>query len=206
MTFHQGGNVTVLAPAQQITLPMTGDGAVLDFRMPAPDGLELTRQIRSSSLNRVTPVIMITGETQHGLMAEAFQAGVNFFLFKPVNRTKLLRLVSVTQHSIEHERRRFERLKVNCKVLIVACADRFEGKTLDISSKGMLVQPGRLLPVGRPVNVAVELSPGEASIRATARVMRLVGQECAGLEIQDMKAEDVYRWHEFLLPLSVPRK
>jgi CheY-like chemotaxis protein len=30
--------VTVLAPAQQITLPMTGDGAVFDFRGPFPDG------------------------------------------------------------------------------------------------------------------------------------------------------------------------
>jgi hypothetical protein len=38
MTFHQGGDVTVLASAQQITLPMTGDGAVLDFCGPFPDG------------------------------------------------------------------------------------------------------------------------------------------------------------------------
>jgi len=38
MTFHQGCNVTVLAPAQQITLPMTGDGAVFDFRGPFPNG------------------------------------------------------------------------------------------------------------------------------------------------------------------------
>ncbi|PYU19288.1 MAG: two-component system response regulator, partial [Acidobacteria bacterium] len=37
----------------------------LDLRMPPPDGIELTRQIRSSRLNRVTPVIVITGETEH---------------------------------------------------------------------------------------------------------------------------------------------
>jgi two-component system chemotaxis response regulator CheY len=178
----------------------------LDLHMPVPDGLELTRQIRSSALNRVTPVIVITGETEHGLMARAFQLGVNFFLFKPVDRTKLLRLVSVTQHSIEHEKRRFQRFKVTCKVLIVVGSDRFDGKTLDISSNGMLVQTGRLLPVGTPVNLAMELSPGAAPIRATARVVRVVGQECAGLEIRDMKAEDVYRWHEFLLPLNAPRK
>src|SRR5207302_11378528 len=35
--------------------------------MPPPDGIELTRQIRSSRLNRVTPVIVITGETEHGV-------------------------------------------------------------------------------------------------------------------------------------------
>jgi CheY-like chemotaxis protein len=178
----------------------------LDLRMPAPDGIELTRQIRSNRLNRVTPVIMITGETQHGLMGQAFQAGVNFFVFKPVERAKLLRLVSVTQGSIENERRRFQRSKVACKVSIINGSDRLDGKTLDVSLKGMLVQTDRPLPVGSSVNVAVELSPGAAQIRASARVVRLVGLECAGLEIQNMNSEDVYRWHEFLLRHNVPRK
>jgi hypothetical protein len=112
----------------------------------------------------------------------------------------------MTQQSIEQERRRFQRLKVTCKVSIIAGSDRLEGKTLDISSKGMLVQAGRLLSVGSTVNVGVELSPGAAPIRASARVVRVIGQEFAGLEIQDMNAEDVYRWHEFLLPLNTPRK
>ena len=38
MTFHQRGDVTVLGAAQQIALPMTGNGAVLDFCGPFPDG------------------------------------------------------------------------------------------------------------------------------------------------------------------------
>jgi two-component system, chemotaxis family, chemotaxis protein CheY len=178
----------------------------LDLRMPAPDGIELARQIRSSALNRVVPVIMITGETERGLMARAFQVGVNYFLFKPVDRTKLMRLVRVTQDSIEQERRRFQRLKVVCRVSMVAGSDRLEGKTLDLSSMGMLVQTGRPLSVGTPLKIAIEPSPGAAPIRASARVVRVVGQDCAGLEIQDMNAEDVYRWHEFLLPPDIPRK
>jgi len=46
--------------------------------MPAPDGIELTQQIRSSALTRITPIIMITGETERGIMARAFQVGVTF--------------------------------------------------------------------------------------------------------------------------------
>ena len=38
MTFHQSGDVTVLGAAEQIALPMTGDGAVFDFCGPFPDG------------------------------------------------------------------------------------------------------------------------------------------------------------------------
>ena len=37
MTFHQGNDATVLAAAQQIALPMAGDGAVLDFCGPLPE-------------------------------------------------------------------------------------------------------------------------------------------------------------------------
>ncbi len=38
MTFHQGGDVTVPAAANEIALPMTGNGAILDFRGSFSDG------------------------------------------------------------------------------------------------------------------------------------------------------------------------
>jgi len=38
MTFHQGGDVTVLGAANQVAFPMAGNGAVLNFRGPFPDG------------------------------------------------------------------------------------------------------------------------------------------------------------------------
>jgi hypothetical protein len=38
MSFHQGRDVTVLRPADEIALPMAGDGAVFDFSGPLPDG------------------------------------------------------------------------------------------------------------------------------------------------------------------------
>ena len=45
MSFHQGCDVTVAAAGEQITLPMTGNGAVITLsrQLPAGDGLnELT--------------------------------------------------------------------------------------------------------------------------------------------------------------------
>src|ERR1700674_2300929 len=38
MTFHQGSDVTVLGAANQVALPMAGNGAVLNFRGSFPDG------------------------------------------------------------------------------------------------------------------------------------------------------------------------
>ena len=67
------------------------DAIFLDFNMPPPDGLELIKQARASKLNQTTPVIMITGAADRGLMGRAFQAGATLFLFKPVDRARIQR-------------------------------------------------------------------------------------------------------------------
>ena len=62
------------------------DAIFLDVRMPPPDGIELTRQIRASGLNRRTPIVVITGEEDNAVLKRAFEAGASFFLFKPIDR------------------------------------------------------------------------------------------------------------------------
>ena len=37
MTLHQRGHMTVARPAQQIAFPMTGNGAIFDFRRSLAD-------------------------------------------------------------------------------------------------------------------------------------------------------------------------
>ncbi len=59
------------------------DAVFLDARMPSPDGLELTRQMRSSGLNKKSMVVMISGDREAQFMTRVFEAGVNFVLFKP---------------------------------------------------------------------------------------------------------------------------
>jgi len=51
----------------------------LDMRMPAPDGAELARQVRASRVNASTVIV-----------GRAFEAGVEFLLYKPVEHNKLL--------------------------------------------------------------------------------------------------------------------
>jgi PleD family two-component response regulator len=81
------------------------DAVFLDVHMPPPDGIELARQMRASRLNQKTVIVMITGEEDRGVLGRAFQVGANFFLFKPVDRQVLLRLMRVTQGPIDRERR-----------------------------------------------------------------------------------------------------
>jgi PleD family two-component response regulator len=127
----------------------------LDMHMPPPDGVGLARQIRASRVNASTVIVMITGEEERTLMKRAFDAGVEFFLFKPVERNKLLKLIRVAEGSIERERRRFTRVRLRCRVSLESGNDRLEGTTLDLSLGGALVQAHRAFPSGTLVSRSV---------------------------------------------------
>lgn len=173
----------------------------LDMRMPAPDGAELARQVRSSRVNASTVIVMITGEQDRTVMRRAFDAGVEFFLFKPVERNKLLKLVRVTAGAIERERRRFTRVPLRCKVSLESGNDRLEGTTLDLSLGGAMVQSHRVFPSGTLVTVSLELEAGASHLRSAARVIRTVGTECMGIQFDDLGPQESERLQQFLLPL-----
>jgi Response regulator containing a CheY-like receiver domain and a GGDEF domain len=66
------------------------DMVLTDLEMPRMNGIELTAHIRSKALIKSLPVIMITSRTtqKHRMMAE--EAGINFYLVKPVREDDLL--------------------------------------------------------------------------------------------------------------------
>jgi CheY-like chemotaxis protein len=87
-----------------------------DFRMTFPDGLELTRQMRESGFNKMTPVVLISDDPYLHAMAQGFEAGASFFLYTPIDKDRRLRLVRATQCAIEHERRRTRQVPLRSKV------------------------------------------------------------------------------------------
>jgi CheY-like chemotaxis protein len=173
----------------------------LDMRMPPPDGLQLARHVRASHMNASTVIIMITGEQDRTLMKRAFDIGVEFFLFKPVERHKLLKLIRVAENSIERERRRFTRVPVRCVVLLESNGKQLEGTTIDLSSGGMLVRSYLVFPVGTLVKVKLELRPGTPPLQFEAHVVRTVGSDCMGVQFNRLDTKQAAQLQEFLLPL-----
>ncbi len=173
----------------------------LDMRMPPPDGLELARQVRGSRMNGSTVIIMITGEQDRTLMKRAFDIGVQLFLFKPVERNKLLKLIRAAESSIERERRRFTRVPLRCAVSLESNDKLLEGATVDLSFDGMLVQSYLIFPTGSLVKVRLELQTGSAPLQAEARVVRTIGTERMGLQFSSLGAAESTRVQQFLLPL-----
>ena len=173
----------------------------LDMRMPPPDGVEVARQIRASRVNASTVIVMITGEEERTLMKRAFEAGVEFFLFKPVARNKLLKLIRVAEGPIERERRRFTRVRMRCRVSLESGNDRLEGTTQDLSLSGALVQSGRAYPLGTRVTVSLELEAGTPALRSGALVVRTVGTDRMGIQFENLGPTESIRLQEYLLPL-----
>jgi len=176
------------------------DAIFLDVNMPSPDGIELTCKIRSGGLNVSTPIMVITGQDDRALLARAFSSGANFFLYKPVDRHDILRLLRATHGSIENEKRRFRRIKVQCKVSISSGSTRLTGATLDMSLGGIFVQSSHVLPVGSVARVSIDLK-SDPPLSVSARVLRVAGEDCMGMQFENLAVSEAKRFQDFLLPL-----
>ncbi len=65
------------------------DLVVLDWHLPGADGLHFLRWLRRSRTLGTVPVIMVTCNQVMGSIEEAFAAGANGYLVKPLNLGKL---------------------------------------------------------------------------------------------------------------------
>ena len=65
------------------------DTILMDVRMPGVDGLEATRRLRAEGLNRLTPVIAVTGAVAPQDLEACTAAGMTGYVEKPVSATEL---------------------------------------------------------------------------------------------------------------------
>jgi DNA-binding response OmpR family regulator len=175
--------------------------AFFGLRMTFPDGPELTRQMRDSSFNRMTPVVMISDDQRPMAMAQGFEAGASFFLYKPVDRERLLRLIRATQASAEHERRRTRRVPLKSRVQLSHGSVQVDAESIDVSMEGVLVKASAPIPVGSSVNVSLHLSKGMKPVVGAGCVVRLMPNNQMGIHLARLELGESQRLQEFLLPL-----
>ena len=177
------------------------DVVLVGLRMPVLDGIGLTRQVRDSSFNRMTPVIVVSEDQQTAAVSQAFEAGANFFLYKPVDKKRLLQLIRATQGSIENERRRFRRVACRLKVRLTCDTAEVIGETLDVSLDGMLVKSAKTVPARSSVSVALYLSSDAKPIAGMGTITRVIGADQMGIHLTHMSGDESARLQDFLLPL-----
>lgn len=99
------------------------DILLLDVHMPDPDGFTLCRMIKADAETRLTPVVMVTGLTQHMDRIRGIESGADDFLTKPIDRTQLIArvrsLLSLKSFTDELER---------AETVLLSLANSIEGK------------------------------------------------------------------------------
>jgi two-component system, chemotaxis family, chemotaxis protein CheY len=215
-TCQMVGNVLVSAGMEPLALTSSSEAssllkdgkfamAFLDFHMPAPDGIELSRQMRHSQSNRTTPIIVISDDQRPSAVSMGFAAGASFFLYKPIDKDRLLNLIRATQGVMEYGRRRTRRVALRSKVRLTHGVEEFEGETVDVSLSGILVKTSRTLPTGSPVGVSLDLSPRMRPLVGVGAVVRVLGGNQMGIQLDRLAVRESERLQEFLLPM-IPNK
>ena len=177
------------------------DGIFLEMLMPEVDGLTLTHQIRQSSWNRLTPVVIITRATEQQSMKLAFEAGATFFFAKPVDKQKLTQLFNSVQGAMLGERRRVQRVPLETEVDCLLGPHKITGRTLNISQDGILFEAEDVFPPGSEIRLLFRLPnlpQTIAQIEAEGVVIRLVGQHSVGVRFSGISPENSRRIRKFV--------
>lgn len=168
------------------------DGIFLDMVMPGMDGLELARRIRGSKSNATVALVMITASPEPHAMRDSFQAGVNFFLHKPVTVQQLGKLLNAARGLMLAERRRYQRapvaLLMRCRWSAARGAERknhlVNGRSVNLSASGALVELPELPPVGAVVRLEFSLPGSPQALVLPSVVARQHSAESVGLRFE----------------------
>ena len=66
------------------------DIVIVDYMMPALDGIQLTRRLRAAADTAQTPILMVTAVHEREVRYEALESGVTDFLTKPVDKIEFI--------------------------------------------------------------------------------------------------------------------
>jgi DNA-binding response OmpR family regulator len=161
------------------------DGVILEVRIPPPDGFELTRRARASSLNSRTPIVLLAERDDLQAMREGFNAGATCFLGKPVTRESINRLINALRGPMMNEQRRHARLPFVTKVECRRGEDKDKqivAESFSIGEGGMSFKAADRLTEGQEITLEFKLPPADSLLHMQGRVLRQQSPDFTAVE------------------------
>ncbi|MFO7152731.1 MAG: response regulator [Bacillota bacterium] len=85
--------------AEKKIIVMNPDIALIDLLLPSKDGIEVIRESRGKGAT--TNFIMISQVEAQDMISKAYQAGIEFFVHKPINVTETVNVISKVEELIK---------------------------------------------------------------------------------------------------------
>lgn len=141
---QNGGYTVVEADSGEQALELAGktdiDGVVLDLKMPGIGGIEACQRLRATERHRITPILVITAMEQRDVLSQAFDAGCDDFISKPIEPVVLqTRIKGHLQRAALY--RQLERVRRNLNRYV---SPRLRQMVAQYSDTGALPPPKRL--------------------------------------------------------------
>jgi CheY-like chemotaxis protein len=169
------------------------DGIFLDLLMPRLNGFRLAEAIRSSSWNKTTPIIIVTGNSEKRAMQEAFRAGGNFYLQKPIDRNRLTILLNSTRGTMLDNRRSMQRLDIAVEVACTLKSSFVTVQSHNLSSRGILLGAADAFAAGESMRMSFCLPRQSTRIHATGMIVRRDSKGRTGVSFTHISQTDRQR-------------
>ncbi len=104
LTLEGAGHTTLVAEDGEDGLAVLGahvsahgapDAVITDINMPRLNGIEFIRGVRALPETRLTPILVLSTESEDDLKNQAREAGATGWIVKPFDPAKLLRAVDM---------------------------------------------------------------------------------------------------------------
>ncbi len=151
------------------------DIALVDLLLPGQDGVQLIERVSASTAN--TSFIMVSEATSEQLITKAYEAGIEFFIHKPIN---VLETVSVINKVQEHRK-----LK-QIMSLMHQTISQYPHVRPAIEEGSKNIQKTRIYKVFSDLGII-----GEAGVKDIYRMVQLILKQ--GTEIKSYQLCDIYQ-------------
>lgn len=149
----------------------------LNLQAVKVDGLGFVRRIRESSCNKSTAIIVITEDRKHRTIQSVFNQGATFFLQKPIDRLRLLRVFRVV--------RGFAHISIRTEVTYKSKGVTARGFSSKLSLAEILFEAPQLRS-GDVVRLSFHLPSTNVLVDALGKVVRLEENYRAGVRFIDI--------------------
>lgn len=151
------------------------DIALVDLLLPGQDGVELIEKVSTAAAN--TSFIMVSQATSEQLITKAYEAGIEFFIHKPINVLETVSIIQKVQES-----RKLKQIMSMMHQTMSQYSD--VGVSNDEGSKN--IQKARVYKVFSDLGII-----GEAGVKDVYRMVQLIRQQGAGN--QSYQLCDIYQ-------------